>query len=53
MAAAFSLTSPFVKANHKKFLARWEVYSDNAGCSRSVARRISPSVEVGKEYVDM
>jgi hypothetical protein len=53
MAEEFSLISPFVKANDKKFLARGDSYSDNAGCSRSIARRTSPSVEVGKEYGDM
>jgi len=53
MAAEFNLIFQFVKANDKKFLARWDSYSDNAVSSRSVARRTSPSVEVGKEYGDM
>ena len=53
MAAEFNLIFQFVKANNKKFLARGDAYSDNAGCSGSVARRMSPSGGVGKEYGDM
>jgi hypothetical protein len=49
MATGFSHISPFVKANDKKSLARWDLWSDNAGCSRFVARRTLPSVGVGKE----